>query len=560
MVVLSALGPSCSCGPKTSSLRPVMQVLDANGNSRTAVDFGRVQVGVPAQQRVRVRNAGGARLTVSAATFTDAAFTVAAATPLPLTVEAGEEAELGFSFLPSTAEVRVTAEATLASDDPATPTLALSLSGTGIAAVATLMPKALAFGEVYVGEKKTLSLSLTNAGTDVLTVSEARWSSNTPASLSGDLTPFKGALASGQTVSAQLSFAPGSPDAAAGTLELVLGGGLGTAVVPLTGQGIQAAPALCFRLSDTDAVRCADSSNTVLTVDFGSLCEARFAQTDGGGVAGCHTLDGGTALLTRKGSFFVRNSGNTVMTYSLQFQSQLGAGCDGGSTADFTFSNAPERDGGITKWVEPTTSLPMQVTDPTPWETAPQQVTYTPHSACPNDTADQARVTWLRDDATHAPLTLSVAFVGRSLLPAGVGSDISIAGATPVSLNFLGVLNRGSAPLRVRSAELWQGEALPDGGRGATPFERCANATSGDCAVFAWQEGHDPATVLPLTLDGTPLPDLPTSAVLGRLTFGPTDAGVMPQQGTEYRVFSVVETDDPYTPTVVSTVRARKTQ
>ncbi len=561
-VAALSVAAGCTCDTNTARRFPKIEVLDAVGNERTAVDFGQVQVNATAEQRVRVRNSGNLPLSISSATFTDAKFGV---TNVPAAVDVNGELELVFTFTPTEPDLRVTGTVTLATDDPAKPTVQLSLAGTGVAAVANVLPTRLDWGEVYINEQRALNVTLTNAGSNALTVTDARLTAAVPAQLTGDLTVAEKTLGAGESVQVTLTFRPlAIPTDIAGALELVLGGGLPTVSVPLSGKAIHAQPRLCFKWDDLPTETCTDQVTTSLSLNAGSLCDRMLFPPDGG-PSPCRGLDGGAVGYERTARLYYRNEGNTPVSYSVRYQSQAGFTCDGGSSIDFEFSNAPATaDGGRqADWSEATVKLPALVTDPRPWETAPLTMAYRARSRCAADSADQARVLWTRQaeppGTNRTPATLLVILDGKSLLPRGVPQDVTFQGTVPLESNFIGVGNAGDAPLRVTSVALWQAEylALPDGGvgRGTVPFEQCIGGSTGDCATFAWAPGQDPNASLPTTLAGTSNPVSPTTRTLGRIVFGPADAGTQPLLNREYRVFAVITTDDPYNPQVVCSVR-----
>ncbi|MEW5738426.1 MAG: choice-of-anchor D domain-containing protein [Myxococcota bacterium] len=557
LVAVSLAG--CVCGEKTNTKFPKIEVLDDMGNSRSSVDFGQVQVNVTGTQAVRIRNGGAAALTITGVTFSNPLF--ALGTMPPLSIAVGEETMLPLTFTPTTPDLRETGTAVIASDDPENAAVTLNLAGTGVTAVATVVPATLSFGEVYTTESKPLTVTLTNSGSNDLVVSDARFSAGTPGSVTADLSALVKTLKAGEAASTVVTFSPTTLDALSGALEIVLPAQLGTKTVPLSGQGIQALPRMCVKWDDTGLESCTDQAITFLPVPAGSLCDGRLYPPDGG-PSPCRGLDGGAAPWERTGRLYFRNEGNTPVTYSLQFQSQVGGTCDGGWTVDWVFANAPMlADGGTQlSWMVGNAKVPASTMDPRPWETAPVNFTYRARSACREDAADQARVLWTRQGeppgTMRPPQTVIVNFTGQSLLPRGVPQDITMSGTVPLSAEFYGVGNAGDAPLQVRQVALWQSEFLVDGGRGTVPFELCEPTSTGDCRFFNWSaDGGDPNLRLPLTLAGTPNTSVPTRLALGRIEFGPApDGGVSPQLNRPYSVFAVIDTDDPYLPQVIARI------
>lgn len=550
----------CSCGTQTTKREPKIEVIDDMGNARTSVDFGQVQVNVTGTQTVRIRNSGAGALTISGVTFSNPLFGLG--TTAPVVIAVGDETQLPLTFTPTTPDLRETGTATIASDDPGTPTVVVNLAGTGVTAVATVMPSAIDFGEVYVNETKAITVTLTNSGSNDLEVKAARLTSAVPASVTGDLSALVKTLKAGEAVSATLTFAPTAMDALAGALEIELPTDLGTKSMPITGTGIQSLPRLCVKWDDTGLESCTDQALTFLQVAAGSLCDARLYPPDGG-QSPCVDLDGGRAPYARSAKLYFRNDGNTPVTYTLQYQAQVGGACDGGSSIDFEFANAPPAGDGGTQpsWMEGNVKVPAMTSDPKPWETAPVAFAYRARSACREDAADQARVLWTRQGepvgSTRLPQTLILNLTGQSLLPRGVPQDITMTGTVTLTADFYGVGNAGDAPLLVQNISLWQPEFLVDGGRGTVPFELCDDLSTGDCRFFHWSaDGGDPNGGLPKSLAGTSNTSVPTRQVLGKIEFGPApDGGVSPQLNKEYGVFAVIQTSDPYLPQVIARVR-----
>ena len=559
---LALLAAGCTCGQRTQQRFPKLEVLDAMGNERTGVDFGKIQIATTGTQLVRLRNSGTASLDVTSAQFTDAKFAV---TNLPLSIDVNGEAELALTFTPVDADLRVTGTVTLSTNDPARPTVSLSLVGTGVAAAAVVMPNQLDFGDVYVGELKSVTVSLTNAGSNDLPVQDVRLDALVPAAVTGDLTPLKKTFAAGESAQATLTFRPTVlPSVVTGALQIVLGGQYGTTTVPLRGKAIQALPRLCFKWDDSPLERCTDQVTTSLGESAGALCDSRVYPPDGG-IPPCRGIDGGVVGYTRAGTLYFRNEGNTPVSYTLRYQTLQGGLCDAGTSIDLQFASAPLLpDGGPqATWTEPTVKVPTAITDPMPWETPPVALTYRPRSVCPNDTSDQAFVIWTRQGepsgSTRLPQSLFFTLDGTSLLPKGVNHDDRCTASGSVGtceMSFVGVASAGTAPLRVTRVTLWQGEPLADGGFGAVPFEQCGPTSGGNCPMFDFAPGLDPNRLLPLTLPGVPNANNPASQVLGTLVFG--DGGVAPLPNVLYTVYGVIDTDDPYSPQVISTFRGQR--
>lgn len=565
-----ALVAACECGPKTNARLPKLELPASDGSELTLFDFGQVQVGATTTASIRVRNGGASLLTVSEAT-TAAPFGVVAA-GLPLLVPAGDEGSFEITFSPTVADKRETGTLSLASDDPNRKSATVSLAGTGITAVARGSPSPLAFGDVYVGESKSVGLTITNAGSSALEVQAAAFQ-GAPPSVTANLQSLVGQIPGGMSKSVDVAWAPTSEGALAGAVQLTLlasqGGSL---TVPLSGRGVQAVPRLCFKFDDTGLESCADATNVAVTLPVGSLCDNRlYGQADAGALQ-CTTLTG-----QRSGKLYVKNDGNVQVRYSVQYQPLPYANvrCSGQSTLpDFLFSNTP--DAGAASYTVASATLPAMVTDMKPWESAPVSVTYRPLSYCREDSADQARILWTRQGepagTSRQPGTMFLTLTGASRLPRGLPADLGFGApgspaTVPFSQDFIGVVNAGDAPLIVTAVELWEellppptgpdGGALDGGGPNGGIFQLCGANLNSDCARFAWTtDGGDPNLRAPLVLDaGTAT--TPSQAVLGRLTFAPNGSGSCVNNGVAcpnqlYRIYAVVRTNDPYAPAVVT--------
>lgn len=547
-LALTAVSSGCDCGGAVRRTFPKIEVLDDMGADRSTLDFGQVQLNTTSTARIRIRNGGSAVLNLSAATFSNMKF--GNGEMLPMAIEQNGERMFAFTFKPTEPDLRETGTVSLTTDDPSRPMVQITFFGTGIAAVATVMPRTLDFGEVYVAEDKSLDVTITNAGSNALEITNATLTPAMPAGLTANLAPLRTTLMAGASATTSLRFAPTATGDLSATLDVTLGGGLDPLRVNVRGKAIEAVPKICFKFDDSPMESCADRTNTMLNFPFGSLCDNRLFPPDGG--ARCNAGDGGTVASSRSGRLYVRNEGNTPVSYAFTMNLLAGGRCDAGTAIDFEFSNAPSPDAG--RFSVPTFKLPNQVTDPRGqlgWEAPPVTVTYRPTSRCRDDGSDQVQIFWSRQGepigaATRQPQAAVLILNGQSLLPRGVVSDINISlsgQVTSVTQSYNGLSNIGDAPLTIRTAQLWQAMFLADGGTGTEPFEECLPGAGGACRFFWWST---PPT-LPTTLAGTTQPNMPVTRALGQIGFGQQDGGTLaPQVGTAYRVFAVFETDDPY--------------
>lgn len=550
MLVL-ALIAGCECGPTTRKKNPKIEVLDDMGNSRSLVDFGSVQLNFKGLKRVRIRNAGDAPLTISKAEFSKPLF--AADTMLPVTLAVNEENMFPFAFTPTVADQRETGTVILTTDDPANAKVTLDLAGTGVTATAVVQPTMLNFGDVYVGEMKELMLTLTNTGSNELPVTSATVMM-AGADVTSDTSPLVKTLGGGESATITIRFVPTSQQVVMGSLEIVLPAGVGNQSIPIRGAGIQARPRLCFRFDDTMVESCTDGMGMALDVRFGALCDGLVYPIDGG--LQC-VLDGGVEPYERTGRMYVKNEGNTPVSFSLNITQGQPGRCDGGSTIDYAYANAPlAADGGsVATFMVATQRLPVMVSDPMPWETAPVAITYRARSSCRNDGSDLSTIIWNRQGeplgTMRAPNSMIATITGASRLSNPQPNGVTFTGNNPAPQDVTLVSNTGDGPMRLLSVEFWQSA---DGGMMAN--QPCSAVDGGSCQWFKWSS---PPT-LPVTLLGTTTPGGRVSQVVGQIEYGvlPSDGGtvrIVPSQ--DQRVFAIVNTSDPYTPTVTVPISGR---
>ena len=177
-----------------------------------SLNFGTVTVGSPKTLAAQVQNTGTAPLNVTG--VSSCAGTPSSVTWTPtgsFTVAAGANTSLSVTFAPTAAgALPAGACLTIASNDPAKPTLSLGLAGTGTnspAPAIVLNPASLNFQMVTVGSSKTLSTQVQNTGTAPLDVTSVSSCAGTPSSITRTPTgPFT--VAAGGVASLSATFAP----------------------------------------------------------------------------------------------------------------------------------------------------------------------------------------------------------------------------------------------------------------------------------------------------------------------------------------------------------------
>jgi len=217
-IVALALASLLSCQGLSAGSSSNQRDTPSIGNlqlSRSALGFGKVVVGSSSALPITVTNNGTASVTISSARASTSEFSLSAPT-LPLSVSAGETANLSIVFTPSTAS-DVSGTIALWSNASDT-TLTLSLTGTGLAPGQVVAnPNSINFGAVSLGGSQTQSATVTNSGGSNITISQATVS-GTGFQLSGPSLPLT--LNPGQSSSVVVTFSPQSIGAQAGILSL----------------------------------------------------------------------------------------------------------------------------------------------------------------------------------------------------------------------------------------------------------------------------------------------------------------------------------------------------
>jgi MYXO-CTERM domain-containing protein len=183
----------------------------------TSLNFQTVTVGSSKTLTTQVQNTGTAALNVSG--VSSCAGTPASVRWSPtasFSVAAGGSATLSVTFAPTAAgALPAGACLTIASNDPAKPTVNLGVSGTGATASApaiALNPSSLNFQTVTVGSSKTLTTQVQNTGTAALNVSGVSSCTGTPASVTWSPTASFSVTAGG-SATLSLTFVPTSAGA-----------------------------------------------------------------------------------------------------------------------------------------------------------------------------------------------------------------------------------------------------------------------------------------------------------------------------------------------------------
>jgi len=199
----------------------------------TNLAFGNVQVGNSSSKSETLTNTGTTSVTISQANVSGAGFSVTGLT-LPATLASNQSVSFTVNFAP-TAAGAVSGNLAIVSDASNSP-LNIPLSGTGVTqGQITPNPASLSFGNVQIGNSKTLTETLTNSGGSSLTISAASVS-GTGFTLSGLTLPLT--LTAGQSTSFSVKFAPAAAGAASGNVTITSNGANPNLNIAVSGNGV----------------------------------------------------------------------------------------------------------------------------------------------------------------------------------------------------------------------------------------------------------------------------------------------------------------------------------
>jgi uncharacterized protein (TIGR03437 family) len=177
--------------------------------SPASLDFASVTTGQTKDLTLTVRNNGNATLTVTSATTSSTLFLVTAPV-LPFSVPAGGTQAITIRFAPVAVGAQ-SATLTIASDDPASPRITVSLAGSGSSTQPpqgpqiSAEPAFLDFGSIPVGQKKDLSFNIRNTGSSTLTINALNLAAGA-FTLTAPATPFT--IAAGAQQNIPVRYAP----------------------------------------------------------------------------------------------------------------------------------------------------------------------------------------------------------------------------------------------------------------------------------------------------------------------------------------------------------------
>jgi hypothetical protein len=198
-----------------------------------SISFGNVQAGTTQSQSDTISNTGGTSVTITQSTVTGAGFGTTGLN-LPLTLAPGQSATVNVIFAPQSTG-GATGNVALTNDGSGSP-LNITLSGTAVASGSLMeSPTSFSFGNVQVGTSQSQNETLTNSGTESLTVSQVAVT-GTGFSATGLNLPLT--LTPGQSATFGVVFAPATVGPGNGSLAITVSGTSTPFNLALSGTGV----------------------------------------------------------------------------------------------------------------------------------------------------------------------------------------------------------------------------------------------------------------------------------------------------------------------------------
>lgn len=243
--LLTACGPAEPNGPGEGSSNSDV-VISIPGSTRglaaevssTSLAFGQQRVGTSSTRTIELKNNGPTALSVPSVAISGsggAAFSVTPASSFTLAPGASQTLLVTFS---PTAQGSISSTLTFTTSDPITPSLVISLSGTGVRPILVVEPAPLHFGEQRVGTSSApLSVMVRNVGTGPLTLLSLSISGGAAFSVASPMTPYT--LAPGMALALPVYFNPTAEGLFSGALSLATNDPEFPSIsVPLMGIGV----------------------------------------------------------------------------------------------------------------------------------------------------------------------------------------------------------------------------------------------------------------------------------------------------------------------------------
>jgi hypothetical protein len=200
--------------------------------------FGNVAVGSSSNQTITLNNSGSAAVNVTQATFSNSSFSAPGLT-LPMSVAAGQSATMQIQFAPKSAGA-VSGSLSVTSDASNSP-VSVSLTGAGTQGQLAASPGTIAFGNVAVNGSTSQTVTLSNAGSASVIISQAT-ASGAGFSLSGLNVPAT--VNAGGNISFTVVFAPTIAGSASGSVQITSNASNPSLMISLGGFGTSSTPML----------------------------------------------------------------------------------------------------------------------------------------------------------------------------------------------------------------------------------------------------------------------------------------------------------------------------
>jgi len=198
----------------------------------TSLNLGNVTVGSKSTAAVMLTNTGTANVTISQASVSGTGFSMSGLS-LPTTLSAGQNTSFNATFSPTTAG-RAAGNISVISTASNSP-LAIPLSGAAVTLALTASPASVSFGNVTVGNNSSQVITLKNAGTGSVTVTQATVS-GTGFNISGLALPLN--LAAGQSANFNAVFGPAAAGISTGSISVVSTAPNSPLAISLLGTGV----------------------------------------------------------------------------------------------------------------------------------------------------------------------------------------------------------------------------------------------------------------------------------------------------------------------------------
>jgi hypothetical protein len=295
--------------------------------STTSVSFGSLALNASATQSVTLTNTGNAAVSISQVNVAGSGFTLNGSAPL-VTLSAGQAASFSVTFTPTVAG-NATGSASVVSTAANSP-LSISLSGLGVQPQISVVPGAVSFGTVTVGQTNSQTVTLSNPGTANLNVTQFA-GPGTGFGLTGLALPLT--LAPGKSTTFTVSFTPTSGTSSSSSLTLVSNAPNSPTTIPLSGTGLspvlQLTPSTTSLSFGSETLNASATQSVTLTNTGNAAVSISLVNVTGTGF----TLNGSAPLLTL-------SAGQTA-SFSVTFTPTVAGSASGSASVVSTAANSP---------------------------------------------------------------------------------------------------------------------------------------------------------------------------------------------------------------------------